>query len=272
MKGRTSGHPPPGLFAAASRLRLAGPAAACYRPADGRACSLLKRLLRSAAVQAVTARLVGLYLDLALRTTRWTLVGEQHAAAATAGQATIAAFWHERLPLLPALWFIMQRRGARGTPRVLVSKHRDGRFIGAVVRRFGVQVVHGSSSKDGSARDVSEKGGAVSVRVLLAELQAGQHILITPDGPRGPRRRAAPGVAQIAGLSGAPILPVGAQTTRRRVLPTWDRMLVPLPFGRGVIVCGEPIQVPRDGWEAFVPVIEAALSNVADAADRLCPK
>ena len=223
-------------------------------------------------MQSVTARLVGLYLDLALRTTRWTLVGGQHAAPATAGQANIAAFWHERLPLLPALWLLMRRQGARGTPRVLVSKHRDGRFIGAVVRRFGVRVVHGSSSKDGTARDVSEKGGAQSVRVLLAELEAGEHVLITPDGPRGPRRRAAPGVAQIAGLSGAPVLPVGAQTSRRRVLPTWDRMYVPLPFGRGVIVCGTPIQVPRDGWEAFIPTIEAALTEVADAADLLCPR
>ena len=218
----------------------------------------------------MTARLVGLYLDLALRTTRWTLVDGQHAAAATAGQPSIAAFWHERLPLLPALWFIMRRRGAHGTPRVLVSKHRDGRFIGAVVRRFGVRVVHGSSSKDGSARDVSEKGGATSVRVLLAELQAGEHILITPDGPRGPRRQAAPGVAQIAGLSGAPVLPIGAQTTRHRVLPTWDRMYVPLPFGRGVIVCGEPIQVPRDNWDASLPAIQAALSDAADRADLLC--
>ena len=221
-------------------------------------------------MQSITARVVGLYLDLALRTTRWTLVGEEHVVAAIAGQATIAAFWHERLPLIPALWFIMRRRGARGTPRVLVSKHRDGRFIGAVVRRFGVEVVHGSSSKDGSARDVSEKGGATSVRVLLGELQSGQHVLITPDGPRGPRRRAAQGVAQIAGLSGAPILPIGARTTRVRVLPTWDRMYIPLPFGRGVLVCGPLITVPRDGWEASLPAIEAALSEVADKADRLC--
>ena len=162
--------------------------------------------------------------------------------------------------------------GARGTPRVLVSKHRDGRFIGTVVRRFGVRVVHGSSAKYGTARDVTEKGGATSVRVLLGELQAGEHVLITPDGPRGPRRRAAPGVAQLAGLSGAPVLPVGAQTSRRRVLPTWDRMYVPLPFGRGVIVCGKPIPVPREGWEAALPAIEAALSEVANEADRLCPR
>ena len=237
---------------------------------DGGGIHVLKKLLRSAAVQAVTARLVGAYLDFALRTTRWTLVGSEHVAAPVAGQAVIAAFWHERLPMLPALWMLMRRQGAHGTPRVLVSKHRDGRFIGAVVQRFGVQVVHGSSSKNGLARDVSEKGGAASVRVLLGVLEAGEHILITPDGPRGPRRRAAPGVAQIAGLSGAPIMPIGAATRRFRMLPTWDAMLVPLPFGRGVIVVGEPILVPRSGWEDSLPEIAAALSDAADAADVLC--
>ena len=231
---------------------------------------MLKRTVRSAAVQAVTARIVGLYLYTALRTTRWTIVGAEHLAAHTAGQPAIAAFWHERLPMLPALWLRMWSDGARGTPHVLVSKHRDGRFIAAVVRPFGVQVVHGSSSKDGSARDVTDKGGAASIRVLLGVLQAGDHVLITPDGPRGPRRRAAPGVAQLAGLSGAPVLPIGAQTSRRRVLPTWDRMLVPLPFGRGVIVCGPPITVPREDWDGSLPAIEAALSDAADAADLLC--
>jgi lysophospholipid acyltransferase (LPLAT)-like uncharacterized protein len=233
---------------------------------------VLKRLLRSAAVQAITARIVGLYLSFALHSTRWTLVGAENITAHIAGAPAIATFWHERLPLLPALWFAMRRDGASGTPRVLVSKHRDGRFIGAVVRRFGVTVVHGSSSKSGSARDVAEKGGAASVRVLLGVLEAGEHILITPDGPRGPSRQAAPGVAQIAGLSGIPVLPIGAQTSRRRLLPTWDRMVVPLPFGRGVIVCGQPIAVPREGWEETLPAIEAALNDVCDHADRLCPR
>jgi len=222
-------------------------------------------------VQAITAPLVGLYLAFALRTTRWTLVGADRIEAHIQGAPAIAAFWHERLPLLPALWFLMRAASARGTPHVLVSKHRDGRFIAAVVRRFGVKVVHGSSSKDGSARDVATKGGAASVRALLAVLEAGEHVLITPDGPRGPARRAASGVAQLAGLSGVPILPVGAQTSRRRRLPTWDRMVVPLPFGRGVIVCGTPIAVERDGWEAALPGIEAALSAAADEADRRCP-
>ncbi len=230
----------------------------------------MKRLLRSAAVQAGAAHLVGLYLALALRTTRWRVEGAGHLTEAIAGQPVIVAFWHERLALLPPLWVHMRRRGARGMPRVLISRHRDGKLIAAVMRRFGVQAVHGSSSKTGSARDLAQKGGAAGVRALIAELEGGQHVLITPDGPRGPRRQAAPGVAQIAGLSGAAILPLGAQCSRRRVLPSWDRMCLPLPFGRGAIVCGAPLRVPREGWEACLPAIEAALTEVADQADALC--
>ena len=86
----------------------------------------------------------------------------------------------------------------------------------------------------------------------------------------GPRRVAARGVAQIAALSGAPVLPLAAQTTRRRVLPTWDAMVLPLPFGRGVLVCGPAIAVPREGWDAWLPRIEAALTEAAERADRLC--
>lgn len=232
--------------------------------------SLLKRILRGAAMQALTARLLGLYLDLALRTTRWRVLGDEHLRPAIAGTPIIGAIWHEMLPMTPALWTYMRRHGAAGTPSVLASKHRDGRFIGLVVRRFGFHVLHGSSSKTGSARDISEKGGPASVRALLAILQSGQHVALTPDGPRGPRRRAAAGIAQIAALSGVSIQPVGAQTTRRMVLPTWDRMVVPLPFGRGVIVCGAPLPVPRRGWEAALPAIEAALNAAADQADAIC--
>jgi lysophospholipid acyltransferase (LPLAT)-like uncharacterized protein len=200
------------------------------------------------------------------------VVGEANLAGPIAGLPVIAAFWHDRLPLIPALWPIMQRQGARGTPHVLISKHRDGRFIAAVVQRFGVRVVHGSSSKNNSARDVADKGAVASVRRLLGVLERGDSILITPDGPRGPARQAAPGIAQIAALSRVPIMPLGAQTHWGSRLPTWDRTIVPLPFGRGVIVVGTPMPVPRDGWPASLPLITAALNAAADEADRLCAR
>jgi len=222
---------------------------------------MLKRLLKGPGTQALLAAAMARYLAFALRTTRWTLHGEEHLARTLAGPV-IAAFWHERLPLMPALWMRV-----RGTMRVhvLVSRHRDGRLIGDIMRRFGVGVAHGSTRRNGI-----ERGGAAGMRAMLGLLSAGDHVVITPDGPRGPRRIAAPGVAQLAAVSGVAILPCAAQTTRRRVLPSWDRMVLPLPWGRGVLVCCAPVSVPRTGWAGALSAIAAGMTDAADQAEALC--
>ncbi len=224
---------------------------------------LAKRLLRHPFARTALANLLGFYLWLALRTTRWTLDGEAHVAPYLAGQPVIAAFWHERLPLMPKLCDMARARRSSGDLRmhVLVSRSRDGRFIGSVLRRFGLKVVLGSSSK----------GGAAGMRALLDLLAAGAQIAITPDGPRGPRRVAAAGAAQIAAASGVAVLPCSAQISRRRVMRSWDRMVVPLPFARGVVVCGAPILVPPEGWQDALPRIQAALNAAVERADLLCP-
>ena len=232
---------------------------------------MLKRLLRTPATQATLAALTSRYVAFALRTTRWTLHGAEHLAPFAGGRAAaVAAFWHERLPLMPALWMLAQRQALARTGdalrgNVLVSRHADGRFIGAIMRHFGVGVLYGSSRSAGQ-----ERGGAASARRLLTALMAGEHAIMTPDGPRGPRRVAARGVALLAAQAGVPVLPCGAQTSRRRVLRSWDRMVLPLPFGRGVLVCGAPIRVAPDAADAALPAIAAALSHAADTADRLC--
>ncbi len=230
--------------------------------------AVIRRIMRSEGAQLALARVLGLYLDFAFRTTRWTLEGEEHVAPHFAGPPCIVAVWHERLPLLPFLWVVARRRGIRpgSRPHVLASRHRDGRFIGEVLRRFGVAPVHGSTA-DGKGR---ARGGVAGVRALVRVLEGGEPVVITPDGPRGPRRRAAPGVAQIAGLAGVPVVPAGAQVSARRVLGSWDRMVLPLPFGRGVIVCGPPIAVSRRDWASAVPAIEAALTAACERADALC--
>jgi lysophospholipid acyltransferase (LPLAT)-like uncharacterized protein len=223
----------------------------------------MKRLLRHPAVQALLARLLGRYLHFALRTTRWTIDSPVTFARLAEGRPTVVAFWHEHLPLVCAMSLLARRfPGYRQTPiHALVSHHRDGRFIGQVIRRFDMDTILGSSSR----------GGAGALRNLLASLKNGDIIGITPDGPRGPRRQAAPGVAQLAALSGAPVMPVAARTTRQVRLNTWDRMVIPLPFGRGVIVCGAEIAVPRATWRDVEPAIAAALNAVSDRAERHCP-
>jgi lysophospholipid acyltransferase (LPLAT)-like uncharacterized protein len=222
----------------------------------------LKQFLRRPGTQRLIARLLGLYLAFAYRTTRWTIEGAENFAPHEAGEPAIACFWHERLPLMVVLWRFVQRNAAaraRGTGMlILVSGHRDGQLVGTVLRRFAVGAVDGSSSR----------GGAEAAR-KLARLVRENNLAITPDGPRGPARRAAPGVARIAALSGVPVLPCAAQTTRRLTLPSWDRMVIPKPFGRGVIVCEPRIQVPRQGWQASLPAIEAAMTRALETADRI---
>ena len=215
------------------------------------------------AAQSLLAAALGVYLVLALRTTRWRFEGLEHAAPLLSGQPLIAAFWHEHLALMPALWLRVRHAGQgrlRARAHVLVSQHRDGRLIGEIMRRFRAEVVHGSSSR----------GGAASVRSMMALLAEGELIVITPDGPRGPRRQAAPGVARLAAVSRTLVLPCAAQTTRRRVLSSWDRMILPLPFGRGAVVCCPAIEVERENWQDATSVIAAAMNRAAQRADRLC--
>ena len=224
----------------------------------------MKAILRSSLAQALIPRLLGQYLSLILRTNSWTFDGAEHFAPLATGGSGVVGFWHEDLPLMPALTILArQTPGYRPVPVLtLVSQHRDGRFIGAIVRRFGIEPVLGSTSR----------GGGAGLRALLRILRRGAIIGITPDGPRGPRRHAAPGLAQLAGLAGVPVVPCAARTSRRIVLNSWDRMAIPLPFGRGIVVCGPKIMVARDNWRASLPAIEAAMNQAASRADQLAAR
>lgn len=224
---------------------------------------MLKRLIRSPGAQALIARLLGLYLAATFRTIRWRLEGEDIVERfAPSATPLVIAFWHERLPMMPMLWMLARHRIPRGVdfaPRILVSHHRDGRMIGDVVARFGFTAVYGSSSR----------GGAGGMRALIDALADGRPVAITPDGPRGPRRVAAPGAAQIAALTGRPLAAASASVSRAKVLASWDRMMIPLPFCRGVIVAHDVIDVPPDGAEAATQWLEAAMTAACERADRL---
>lgn len=241
---------------------------------------MLKRLLRSAALQRAASKLLKSYLTFALRSTRWTVEGAAHLTPFLAGGPVVVAVWHERLPLMLAVWHMARRANPQRRAAVLASRHRDGRLIGAVFARAGLQIVHGSSGRARPAAAASgigirgpamrDHGGAAGLRGLLAALADGHAVVLTPDGPRGPRRIPAPGVAQLAALSAAPVLPAAAQVRRRITLDSWDRLVLPLPFGRGAVVCLPPLSVLPDGAADALPIIAAALTDAADRADALC--
>ena len=79
------------------------------------------------------------------------------------------------------------------------------------------------------------------------------------------------GILALARLTGAPILPLAVSVSRRKVLRTWDRLIVPLPFGRGAMIWGNPITVPRDAGESDLArlrlTLEEELTRVSAEAD-----
>jgi len=217
----------------------------------------MKRFLNSSAARAVIVWLGYAYLVAVARTTRWELEGAAHLNIFAAGPPCIVVFWHETLPSMPILWIKKTAILPQKPAVVLASRHRDGQLIGRVVEKFGPRQVAGSSSK----------GGAAGLRALIQALAGGADIGLTPDGPRGPRRTAAPGVAQLAALTGARVIPAAAAVSRGIRLNSWDGMKIPLPFGRGRLVVGAPIDVRRDDWQARLPEIEAKLTEVLTRAE-----
>ena len=109
---------------------------------------------------------------------------------------------------------------------------------------------------------------------MVGWMRGGGWAAITPDGPRGPRMRAMPGVLMLARLTGAPIMPAAFSVVRGRQLRSWDRMLMPLPFGRGVFAISSPVVVPRDADDAAMVrlkhELEMALTAAVNTADAAC--
>jgi len=217
-----------------------------------------KRLLGNPLVLAAASWLLAAYVRLVFRTTRWTWRGRERLDALARGEGgMIGAFWHNRLMMMPFIW-------PRSVPiHMMISSHGDGRLISKVIQRLGIETVEGSSSR----------GAVQALKGVIDRMKAGGCVAITPDGPRGPRMRAAAGVVAAARLAGAPILPVSLSVRHRKVLGSWDRFIVALPFGRGAFVVGDPIRVPREAsaaeLEAYRQQVEDRLTVLSDLADGL---
>ena len=219
----------------------------------------LGEVARAAFVRAATG-----YVSLCWRTTRWTVEGGEHCAAAAAeGGAFIAAFWHGRLVFSP-LWALPGRRTV-----AIISANRDGEVFARIAEAFGVDCIRGSSADP--RKPHKDKGGRAVTVAALRALRAGAVVALAPDGPRGPRMRAQPGVAALAAAAQVPVLPIAFATRHGPVAPSWDRMVIPLPFDRGVLVYGAALPPPAAGdtaaQAAHLAAIEAALLAVAARAD-----
>ena len=162
--------------------------------------------------------------------------------------------WHEFIPAILML----------APPRISVlnSSHGDARILGKAARLVGAKPIWGSSNRSPLA----------ALRHLKEEIETGRHVLITPDGPRGPARQMALGPVALAQLTGAPIMLFAAHCTSAWRLRSWDKTQIPKPFSTVTLYWSEPMKMVRtkdkDQQTQMQTDLEAALNELSARADR----
>ncbi len=197
------------------------------------------------------------YIRLVYATNRWSIEGaERPRRLSREGRTFIVAFWHGRLLMMPLAWHRLTAF------HMLISAHPDGRIIAGAMTYFGIETIAGST----------RRGGSAALRTMLKRLKEGDCVGITPDGPRGPAMNASLGIVNVARRARVPIVPLTYATSRRIALATWDRFHLALPFGRGVYLWGEPIEVAADldeaGLEHARRLVETRMVDMVREAER----
>jgi len=224
---------------------------------------MLKTLGRTDPVQGVLGFLAAHYLRLVRATTHF--VEEPAGFRQSIGPElpVIAAMWHGQHFLMHAAW----PEGA--SIHALVSRHGDGEINARALRRLGVTPIRGSGGAPGKTR---RRGGARAMREMLRALESGSSVVLTADIPKC-ARIAGKGIVALAQLSGRPIFPIAVATRPRIDLPSWDHASLSLPGGRGAMVLGSPIHVPRAADDALLEqariAVETGLNAVHSRAYRL---
>ncbi len=175
------------------------------------------------------------------------------------GEPTIFAFWHGRASMMTMFY-----KGSSGV--IMNSNHRDGQIVSVALRRFGLRTIGGSSSR----------GAVGGMRGLFRAFSQGNDVALVPDGPRGPAGVAKPGAVELALRNRALLYPVAASATRAIRFRGWDRMMLPTPGARVIVVVGEPIVPPQVEKGAFKAAreslsaeLEARLAEACQEADRM---
>lgn len=168
-----------------------------------------------------------LALGLWARTWKLTLLGTENLEAVRRSHVGhFMTLWHGRMLLgLPS--------HAHYGWHVLVSRSADGDISQELLKGFGYKVLRGSSSR----------GGASAVQAMLRVLREGSVVIVTPDGPRGPRHSTNDGLAWMARSTGFPIIPCGVAVDRAWRATSWDRFTIPKLGARVIVSYGTPVHV-----------------------------
>lgn len=175
----------------------------------------------------------------------------------------IFVFWHGRMAFIGLIAL------KKSDYSIIISKHNDGKLISKVMQILGFNTIRGSSN------DKKDRGGVKAAIEAINAVKAGQKLVITPDGPKGPAFKLKKSVLYVAQKTGVPIIPVSFSCSRKKVLSSWDSLIFPLPFGKSSFVFGQKYMVPENldlesfEGEGLLEQIEGELNRITVLADSL---
>lgn len=180
--------------------------------------TLRQRVDRSPLLARTSARIIGAYLTLCNRTTKWESEGLEELKTALQDGPVLVLIWHQRTLMASYHWPIKE-----GPITTLHSTSPIARVAGAL------QQLHGMQSMEMSP----DTSNLAASRKVLRKFREGISIGMTGDGPLGPDH-----VLKTAPLEWAQRGPMrvwgyGFGTEKHRKLDSWDKMVLPRPFTRG---------------------------------------
>ncbi len=216
-----------------------------------------KKILKLNILRNLLCFIAANYIKLVYLTSSWDIIGfEKPSKYIENKKPFIIAFWHGRLLMLPFVW------DRKKILHLLISRHNDGELISKTVSYFGLRSVRGSTNKK----------GAEALRKMVKFLKDEQWVGISPDGPHGPRMIASPGIVHVSRIANVPIFPIVYSANKVRVMKTWDRFLIPLPFCKGVFIWGDEIAPPSSSSKDIIEItrknVESELNKISIIADN----
>ncbi|RXK04722.1 lysophospholipid acyltransferase family protein [Halarcobacter bivalviorum] len=194
-------------------------------------------------------RVVPFFLQLFVKFIYFTSKKVFHHPKIDENESFVVAFWHGELLMQP---FNYRKLKLNGKVSALISQHKDGEAITRTVEYLGIHSIRGSSSK----------GGAKALISAIKEIKAKNDVAITPDGPRGPRHSVADGIVAISKKTNARILIFNYKATKYWQFNSWDKFVLPKPFGTLEFFIQEPLDISNMEMEEAKKLIkEKMLEN-----------
>lgn len=207
--------------------------------------------MEKARLNRIAGASVAHYIDFVYRNSRVVIEPVDRDGFLAAHRPAIIAVWHGQFLLAP------KAKPLEVPLAIMLARHGDAELFANSLERFNTTLIRGA----GAGERKKNRGGVHALRASLRTLDDNVFVGMTADVPPGPARRAGEGIVTLARMSGRPIIPLAAATSRYHALRSWSRMTINLPFGKLACVFGEPIFVPPDADAAAMEVARRAVED-----------